>query len=696
MVASSERSIPLLTEYALGWCLHQLAPFLDKMLGVAGAMDHRMIDKRYDWYLRLPLVVLCMLRPTHPHYTRGALLIAHVISVVCWFDRMPAVWDYMCWCALLETTFIGAALLSASSEECARRFLPAARAQLIVLYMSAAFWKLTTSWFDTRYSCATVLMSELLAGLEPLLPPVRHLSTPLLYGAPALVAGIEFAVPAMLLLRPRWGVLLALVFHQTINLMPTTYAGVSSRRSPGPSPLSFPSAPAAAARPSPPGWVCDDRARDLRGRRTRCTQHAPSERVRPPALHGGWPPRAQGFSIAMCCRLVIFLPGATNALTHAKLPGASAALVALATAFMTAIHGGLDCHGGMFLLLALFYFCAISAPPPAATTETLPPPATYAIPKMVLVVALCVCGSLASVLAALGLLALWAPLSPAAFVKRALPGGGGLPTLTACAVVGGFVYGFVHPVIGVQMMASSTMYGNVKNYGGSNHMLVPTGLLQDWLADPQVAAAAPAWLADDFGGGLVRVERTTSSALLQLAVQGAELTSQLPPRARELLASVNASGRYFEFYAARNYFTRKGDLEACALNAIDTGASVAPSTADPPYVVPAYELRRALALARERKEPFELEYTRLPPKLHLPSEWMAHLGETVVVQDAADGTPPSCTLVQRYSLWPLGRSACASDEIALLRPPRPWLSKLLLPYPTPLFEGSGDGIHCTT
>ena len=40
--------------------------------------------------------------------------------------------------------------------------------------------------------------------------------------APELVAGIEFAVPALLLFQPRLGVLLALVFHQTINLMPST------------------------------------------------------------------------------------------------------------------------------------------------------------------------------------------------------------------------------------------------------------------------------------------------------------------------------------------------------------------------------------------------------------------------------------------------------------------------------------------
>ena len=104
------------------------------------------------------------------------------------------------------------------------------------------------------------------------------------------------------------------------------------------------------------------------------------------------------------------------------------------------------------------------------------------------------------------------------------------------------------------MMASSTMYGNVKNYGGSNHLLVPTGLLQGHLV--HASAAAPSLLSD-FSGGYVRVDYTTSSVLKQLAVHGADLTPKLPVRAKELLTSVNASGRYFEFYAARNYHERK-------------------------------------------------------------------------------------------------------------------------------------------
>jgi hypothetical protein len=135
----------------------------------------------------------------------------------------------MVWCAILESTFVIAALISISSEEVSKRFLPAIRAQLIVLYFSAAFWKLTTSWFDTHYSCATVLMSELLAGLEPLLPPLALVAEPMLLMAPALVAGIEFAVrtpsPLRLLRRlrrlrrrrrrrrrqPRWGVLMGVL-----------------------------------------------------------------------------------------------------------------------------------------------------------------------------------------------------------------------------------------------------------------------------------------------------------------------------------------------------------------------------------------------------------------------------------------------------------------------------------------------------
>ena len=213
-----------------------------------------------------------------------------------------------------------------------------------------------------------------------------------------------------------------------------------------------------------------------------------------------------------------------------------------------------------------------------------------ALPKGLLIVALLTYGSFASCGLGLVLLALWAPLSPVKFVRERLLG------LSGYAAGVGFAYGFLVPVAGLMMMASSTMYGNVKNYGGTNHMIVPTGLLQSFFAEGTLAdlklglphlearlagSSAAAWLADGFGGGYVRIEHTNGSAFKQLAVHGADVTEQLPPRARQLLQQVNASGFYFEFYAARNYFDRKHDIEACSLNALS--AEGAGPKQDPPY-----------------------------------------------------------------------------------------------------------------
>ena len=234
-------------------------------------------------------------------------------------------------------------------------------------------------------------------------------------------------------------------------------------------------------------------------------------------------------------------------------------------------------------------------------------------------------------------------------------------------------------------------YGNVKNYAGSNHLIVPTGLLQDLLHD---------YPYSNYGGGVVRVESTTSSAFKQLAVHGAEVTPQLPPRSRELLGLVNSSGRYFEFYAARNYYDRPQDLDDCALNAVEEEGKgkvkVNPLIAkiekdDPPYVIPAYEVRRALALARKRGEPFSLKYTRMPKGLRTPTEWKAYKGPSVVYSAPKDGKHG-----KGLSSCKVGGKECEETELVNL-PPLTWLvTKWLHPYPIPLLQGAGDGVHCTT
>ena len=74
---------------------------------------------------------------------------------------------------------------------------------------------------------------------------------------------------------------------------------------------------------------------------------------------------------------------------------------------------------------------------------------------------------------------------------------------------------------------------------------------------------------------------------------GAEMTDKLPLRARELLSSANASGRYFEFYAARNYYERSYDHDKTALHALPAEKATA---ADDKCAVPARTLWR---IARE-------------------------------------------------------------------------------------------------
>ena len=365
------------------------------------------------------------------------------------------------------------------------RFLPAARMELCVLYWSAAFWKLTTSWYTVRGSCAPVLLSELMAGLfTPEIMPVGSLAANfLLKTSPVVVAALEFAVAYCLTFRPAAGVVLALIFHQTINLMPMTYAG--------------------------------------------------------------------GFSISMCCRFVIFLPGVvTQALGKSSSMLLPLSICGAVGAAMFAIHHGVDSACVLFLSLAFLYLR--------------------------------------------GILSGHRPSSL-----------GGAAWLSFLAILIGFAYGFLAPVAGIMAMASSTMYGNVKQWGGTNHLVVPTGLLQEHFTDPK--HTEPAWAADAFGGGLVRVDETTSATMKELCP--AEATHLMLPYARNLLIGVGTPGRYFELYAARNYYNRDDDHGSSALH--NRGTSQVEVT-QPPYVEPAYELRRVLNLARQKGENFTLKYTHVP------------------------------------------------------------------------------------
>ena len=545
-------------EYAWAFVLHNLVPFADKLLGIAGAMDQRPLSI-YDWPLRLPFIIWAAARPS----SQMALTVAHVMNVIFWAARMPAVWDYMCWVALTELTYI-VAVLRTRGELIRDRFLPAVKALLITLYFSAAFWKLTTGFLDPRVSCAATLVAELSAALfGARVPASSSFARGLLASAPAQIVFIEFLVPTLLLAKHRSAVPVALLFHFLINLMPVTYAG--------------------------------------------------------------------GFSIAMCCRLVLFLPGSLRAAYDKPArPAAVKATMPLALAavlYIYAHRAAFDTAGLLFLGLG------------------------------------------------------WAYLSRALFEEPPeITGAADVKLRRSAVIVGGIGYGFLAPILGIMAMASSTMYGNVRqfDYTGGNHLIVPTGLLQKWCRDSR------SMLCSGFGGGMVRLERKgTSGSVFDELYFLADITHEQPPYARKMLDASNYTGRYFEFYAARNYFDRAKDHGATALHNEKAGdvAPTAPPLPPPSSVaMPAYELRRALRLARRRGEPFSVKY--VPLSTSLPSAWAVE-------------KPPKKNYVA-YA-WPSGicRGNCGADALVHLPRPPLLLLSLLHPYPTPLL-GDGDEPHCTT
>ena len=99
------------------------------------------------------------------------------------------------------------------------------------------------------------------------------------------------------------------------------------------------------------------------------------------------------------------------------------------------------------------------------------------------------------------------------------------------------MYAFAGPLLGLQDLGACNMYSNLRLHGGSNHLLVPTGLLGTlW---PRVADAF----------AVVRIENSTSSWIN--SIYPGELTASIAPDEVELLRSVGQSGRMFNGAKAR-------------------------------------------------------------------------------------------------------------------------------------------------
>lgn len=165
---------------------------------------------------------------------------------------------------------------------------------------------------------------------------------------------------------------------------------------------------------------------------------------------------------------------------------------------------------------------------------------------------------------------------------------------TMCVLALTVSYGFVFPILGVQQMGASTMYGNLRNYGPSNHYLVPTAILDDDIL---------------FGGGLVQVVHSTSDRL-NLQFGHIQSTNVFPHRVLRLLAmarhgtthiSENDFPVQFFPYCMVSHHSRGQLKDAYLTSKQALGRSKATSI---PYILPISAVSAALHEAVQAGEEF--------------------------------------------------------------------------------------------
>ena len=210
-------------------------------------------------------------------------------------------------------------------------------------------------------------------------------------------------------------------------------------------------------------------------------------------------------------------------------------------------------------------------------------------------------------------------------------------------------YAFGTIVMGVLDVSSPNMFSNVRMQGGSNHLLLPTALLQKWHRDHGATSA--------YSGGVVRVESTNST--LFLSTHPSELTPVLRPAAISYLVDAGHSGRQWNAAVAQVI----GAFAVPPNPAASGGAFVR-------YTIPAFAVRELVRRARASGEAFELIYEQLYGAGG-DEEWRtASAGRRVKLnEDGAGGR--SCVVAVPGSSGTVWED-CAKEELVLQGPPSAW------------------------
>ena len=527
----------------------------------------------------------------------------------------PNAWESLYWCAqtdlalllsLLARVRVGLSLSPRERREVVVETSRVVRWQLAGWYLSAAFFKLNTSFLDHRYSCASPYLAQLLAAYLPagLVAPAQLAAAVSL--APVLVVAGEAVLGLALVAAAAGrggrcaaplGVVLALLLHLAIAMTP------------------------------------------------------------PPNNIGA-------FSVIMAARLPAFVgPDAMAASTSlprglAGLGGlgallAAAAAAAAGAARATAAGGsGSAASEGDAGQMSIMFFAGLD----------------WSVPTLVLMIAALLRGLVYDI----G----WFPSTPATTCNNTTAKGEGAAVATKdctdsnqdgiyssllgpCLVALAWSHAFAGPIVGVQDLGSSNMYGNLRMLGGSNHLLIPTNLLRA-------------------SGEIVRVESSTSSVIN--ALYPGEISSVITPRATQVLRDANHTGRQFNFAMGRV-------LGSWALPPPAFERGEEPFVR---YTVPTLELRRMLAEARAGGDAFELVYTILDGSFGDEAWRASSVGRRRVrIREDPSKGERQCTVLSQ------GDRPCDDSDIPNLPTSlKLWERALGVWNPHPILPGEHEEMHC--
>ena len=586
------------------------------------------------------------------------LLLAHAANVWLHATRIPFVWDHELWDMITELVVMaaicaelirgrgkrtangaanGAAYGAASgaasgsggvdappTNRAIARCAPTVRSAMIVFYSAAAFWKFNTSFFDPIATCAPVFLMQLVAAYLPgeLVPP-GALTDVLTWTAPHVAATVEVLIPLLLsqasrpLLR-QLGLALGLTFHFLIALTPP-------------------------------------------------------------------PNNAGGFSVGATVRYFFFMPAATSAACHLLTPSLYLPTMATTTTTLRSWLGSGSSAIALRGLAASLYDLKSLALIGAVVAAVITAASQGSVTLQGSLPVFMVVGIVYVRAFVLTIGSRWsrATKTPASFPRAPSKSHsrGHLGIANALFLALAFAYAYALPILGLQDIAACGMFANMHfvtaAYTGSNHWLVPTGLLQ---ARYEHASARD----NPFAGGVVQIVHTTSSSMRDLFP--AESTSMLSPRAREYLSHAGHAAREFGPSTTRVVGTLPG-------------MKPHPDPARPQleYLLPAVELRRLLAEARANNESFTLTYKRVSRTGAPFAGRVVDVVDSPVSSTAGSGKEEStAALGTRHTrctvrgMLPGFSSECADDELALLPPSDWWLTGLLLAFPMPMRQ---DGVH---